>query len=58
MWVGDDVLDEVEGVKAVCLDDVEVTVLLGLKVLQLEMGLQTMGPDLPTKTLEVGGLSD
>jgi hypothetical protein len=37
--VGDDVHDEAERVLAKRLDDVEVTMLLGLQVLQLEMGL-------------------
>jgi hypothetical protein len=36
--VGDDVLDKAERVLAERLDDVEVTVLLGLQVLQFEMG--------------------
>jgi hypothetical protein len=42
--VGDDVLDEAERVLAEFLDDVEVTMLLGLQVLQLEMGLHVSEP--------------
>jgi hypothetical protein len=44
VWVGDDVLNEAERVPAERLDDVEVSMLLGLQVHQLEMGFHVGKP--------------